>query len=68
MKLKDLTIRELIDADIAASLICKNYENGIKQYDGSIKKNTAEYEAFSYFNDVHLTILKELENRLRKIE
>ena len=50
MKIKELTIRELIDIDIATSLICKNYENGIKQYDGTINTNSKEYASFSFYN------------------
>ena len=67
MKIKELTLRELIDIDIATSLICKNYENGIKQYDGTINTNSKEYASFSFYNKLHLEVIKELEERLKKI-
>lgn len=61
-------LSELISLEKAANIICKNYENLIKMYDGSINTNIKEYGVYSYFNNIRLKVLNELENRLKNIE
>jgi len=60
-------LNELINLNKAVNIVCKNYENLIKMYDGSINTNIKEYGVYSYFNDIRLKILKELENRLQNV-
>lgn len=67
-KLNEMTINELVDMEKAASLICKNYENAIKMYDGSINTTVAEYNEFNRFNNIRTALLKEIEYRLKLIE
>lgn len=67
-KLTQMTINELIEAEKAASLICKKYENAIKMYDGSINVSTIEYKEFDKFNNIRISLLKEIEERLKQIE
>ena len=62
----DLT--ELISLEKAANIICKNYENLIKLYDGSINKNIKEYGIYTKYNNIRLKILDEIESRLNSIE
>lgn len=62
----DLT--ELISLEKAANIICKNYENLIKLYDGSINKNIKEYGIYTKYNNIRLKILDEIETRLNSIE
>lgn len=62
----DLT--ELISLEKAANIICKNYENLIKMYDGSINKNIKEYGIYTKYNNIRLKILDEIETRLNSIE
>lgn len=62
----DLT--ELISLEKAANIICKNYENLIKMYDGSINKNIKEYGIYTNYNNIRLKILDEIETRLNNIE
>lgn len=62
----DLT--ELISLEKAANIICKNYENLIKMYDGSINKNIKEYGIYTKYNNIRLKILDEIETRLNNIE
>ena len=37
-------------------------------YDGSINTNTTEYNLFSFYANIRLKILKELERRLDNLE
>lgn len=67
-KISDLTISELVDLEKAATIICKNYENGVKMYNGTINTLTSEYKNFDDFNNIRISILKEIENRLKQIE
>lgn len=62
----DLT--ELISLEKAANIICKNYENLIKMYDGSINKNIKEYGIYTNYNNIRLKIIDEIETRLNNIE
>ena len=63
-KLKSLSIIELINFEKAASLICRRYENNIKMYDGSIRQNGREYDRYKKINELHSSILNEIELRL----
>ena len=58
---------DLISLEKIASITCKNYENLIKMYDGSINTNIKEYKIYTEFNNIRLFILNEMEKRLKNI-
>ena len=66
--LTDIELRDLMDLEKAANLICKYYENSFKMYDGTINTSTSEYKHFSYLNDIRGEIINEIENRLMTIK
>jgi hypothetical protein len=68
LKLSEIAVGDLIELEKAASLICKNYENSIKMYDGSINTTVIEYSEFNYFNNIRIMLIKEIEKRLRNID
>lgn len=68
IKLSEIAVGDLIELEKAASLICKNYENSIKMYDGSINTTVIEYSEFNYFNNIRIMLIKEIEKRLRNID
>lgn len=68
IKLDTIDLLELINLEKACNVICKNYENAVKMYDGSINKNAHEYDLFAYFNNLRLKILSEIEERLKEVE
>ena len=68
MEISKIELRELIDLSNAANLICGNYENSLKRYDGSINTSASEYSVFTEFNNIRIGIVKEIEKRLRKIK
>lgn len=68
LKLSEIAVCDLIELEKAASLICKNYENSIKMYDGSINTTVIEYSEFNYFNNIRIMLIKEIEKRLRNID
>lgn len=61
-------LTDLIGLEKIANVVCKNYENLIKMYDGSVNTNIREYNDYIYYNNVRLQILKEMENRLKNIK
>ena len=61
-------LTDLIGLEKIANVVCKNYENLIKTYDGSVNTNIREYNEYIYYNNVRLQILKEMENRLKNIK
>lgn len=61
-------LTDLIGLEKIANVVCKNYENLIKMYDGSVNTNIREYNEYIYYNNVRLQILKEMENRLKNIK
>jgi hypothetical protein len=62
-----LSVEELVHYEEAAKKVILHYENSIKVYDGSIRLNSADYEAYEKYNKVYLKILRELENRLSEL-
>lgn len=68
MNINKMELRELTDLLNATTLICQNYENSLKRYDGSINTSISEYNDFTYFNNIRFAIIKEIEERLRKIK
>lgn len=67
-KITEISLSELMDLEKACNVICKNYENAVKMYDGSINTKANEHQLFVYYSNVRLKILKEIEERLKNIE
>lgn len=67
-KISTFELSELLNLEKACNIICKQYENIVKLYDGSINKNTNEYKMYTYYNNIRLGILEELEQRLKELE
>lgn len=62
--LKSITLFDLLTLEKAASLICRRYENTVKMYDGSINRNSCEYNSFKTYLDIHTNVLNEIEKRI----
>ena len=67
-KFSQLTIMELVYAEKAAKIICQRYENSIKNYDGSIARNSVEYNKFKQFNNLHQELLDKIEETLSRLK
>ena len=63
-----VSLTDLIGLEKIANVVCKNYENLIKMYDGSVNTNIREYNDYIYYNNIRLQILKEMESRLKNIK
>lgn len=67
-KINTIELSELLNLEKACNIICKRYENIVKMYDGSINTKTREYSTYTYYNNIRLKIMDELEARLKEIE
>ena len=67
-KFSQLSLMELVYAEKAAKIICQRYENSIKNYDGSIARNSVEYNKFKQFNNLHQEILDKIEETLSRLK
>lgn len=67
-KISEINLTDLIGLEKIANTLCKNYENSIKMYDGTINTNVREYRIYSEYNNIRLQILNEMENRLKNIK
>lgn len=67
-KFSQLTLMELVYAEKAAKIICQRYENSIKNYDGSIARNSVEYNKFKKFNNLHQELLDKIEETLSRLK
>lgn len=67
-KFSQLTLMELVYAEKAAKIICQRYENSIKNYDGSIARNSVGYNKFKQFNNLHQEILDKIEETLSRLK
>jgi hypothetical protein len=68
IKINEISLTDLIGLEKIANILCKNYENSIKMYDGTINTNVREYRIYTEYNNIRLQILNEMENRLKNIE
>lgn len=68
IKIEELSISDLIKYETGAEILCKFYENVVKNYDGSVIDDVEEYKKYTKFNTIYLNIIKELENRLSLLE
>jgi hypothetical protein len=64
IKIENLSLRDLLDYEKAATIICRRYENSIKLYDGTIRQSGPEYFRFNKANLLHNSLLNEIEKRL----
>jgi hypothetical protein len=55
IKIENLSLRDLLDYEKAATIICRRYENSIKLYDGTIRQSGPEYFRFNKHNNVEST-------------
>lgn len=62
-----LTLQDLCYVEKAINVVCKKYENTIRNYDGSISTNTKEYERFKSINALHSRVINKMENELLKL-
>lgn len=60
----EMTLENLIYVEKALNIVCKKYENTLKSYDGSILRNTIEYNRFKTLNDLHNKVISKMENEL----
>ena len=67
-KFPQLSLMELVYAEKAAKIICQRYENSIKNYDGSIARNSVEYNKFKQFNNLHQELLDKIEESLSRLK
>ena len=67
-KFPQLSLMELVYAEKAAKIICQRYENSIKNYDGSIVRNSVEYNKFKQFNNLHQELLDKIEETLSRLK
>ena len=67
-KFPQLSLMELVYAEKAAKIICQRYENSIKNYDGSIARNSVEYNKFKQFNNLHQKLLDKIEETLSRLK
>ena len=67
-KFSQLSLMELVYAEKAAKIICQRYENSIKNYDGSIARNSAGYDKFKQFNNLHQELLDKIEETLLRLK
>lgn len=68
--LTELSMKELLEYECAASLLCRKYEKETMTYQG-LSSNPADSQVMQKFRDMgrkHLNILNELENRLSKLD
>lgn len=65
--INDMAISELVYAEKAIDVICKKYENTLRNYDGSISRNSNEYNKFQTFNTLHNKIINKMEEKLLEL-
>jgi hypothetical protein len=68
IKINEINLTDLIGLEKIANILCKNYENSIKMYDGTINTKVREYKIYTEYNNIRLQILNEMENRIKNIE
>lgn len=63
----DLTLTDLVYVEKAINVVCKKYENTLRNYDGSISRHSKEYEKFQIFNELRSNVIEKMENELLKL-
>lgn len=67
IKLIHLSIQDLVNYEKAACIVCRKYENMIRDYSGMLNSYSHEYEKFEHMNTIHNQIINEIEERLNKL-
>ena len=67
IKLIHLSIQDLVNYEKAACIVCRKYENMIRDYNGMLNSYSHEYEKFEHMNMIHNQIINEIEERLNKL-
>lgn len=65
--LNNLNIHDLYYIEKAINVVCKKYENILRNYDGSISTNSKEYEKFKSINTLHSRVINKMESELLKL-
>jgi hypothetical protein len=68
VKINNLSVRELLDYEQSCNVICKYYENAIKNYDGSVNTNSLEYKKFQQYNNIRIEIINCLATKVQELE
>ena len=66
-KIDAMTLSELFYAEQVVKSVCKKYENSLKSYDGTILRNSRDYNKFETLNGLHSQILNKMEVELLKL-
>ena len=67
LKLIHLSIQDLVNYEKAACIVCRKYENMIRDYSGRLNSDSHEYEKFEHMNTIHNQIINEIEDRLNHL-
>lgn len=67
IKLIHLSIQDLVNYEKAACIVCRKYENMIRDYSGRLNSDSHEYEKFEHMNTIHNQITNEIEDRLNHL-
>lgn len=62
-----MSLKDLVYADKAIRVVCKEYENSLKSYDGTILRNSSNYTKFQTLSVLHNKILNKMESELLKL-
>lgn len=58
-----MDLARLLEYEKASRIICRKYENSMKNYDGSIQEG-ADYRTFDKYNKIHEKVLTLIEEKL----
>ncbi len=68
MKLKNLSMRELIAYEQGARIICGRYENDIRNNEIQGKPDKTAYDEFNRYNKAYMAIIDTIKEMLEDIE
>ena len=66
-ELNNLNMHDLYYIEKAINVVCKKYENILRNYDGSISTNSKEYEKFKSIYTLHSRVINKMESELLKL-
>lgn len=66
---EEFSMKDLLEYEFAAKIICRKYENLSKRYDNTIMySNNESVSKFNLFNKIYNKIIDEIEIRIKRIE
>lgn len=68
MKLKDLSIQDLVAYEKATKLICARYENDIRALEMQGNSDRALYEEFNNYHVKYVDIVEEMKQRVMDLK